>query len=265
MKYTSFERIVLLVGGASVVATIAVTYGSELFAQEVVAQLLLLGVLFSAVHWGRRGGFVAAITASIAYIAMRIPLLPAETGPSTETIALILTRVLVYGIIGIVGGELATRMKYVLAELETSSSIDRLSGIYNERAFARILAGAQARFERYGETYSVVIMALGPGTGDPARQGRQRAQIRSVANTIRNDIRLVDDAGRLSDGRFAVLLPHTPKTGGDVVRERLEAGVRTAIGRPDVTILAHCLGSAEDGPALADLLSRVRETASQEY
>ena len=261
MKYATFERLVLALGAASVFATIALTWGSDLVVQEVVGQLMLLGVLFAAVHWGRRGGFIAAIVASIAYIAMRIPLLPVETGPSTDTIVTILTRVLSYGLVGIVGGELATRMKYVLAGLEGSSNIDPASGIYNQRAFARLLEGAIARFERYGETFSIVLVDVDNSDTDTERPSRQRAQVRSLAGTIRNDIRLVDEAGRLADGAFAVLLPHTPKSGGEVVTERLAAAARSSLGARAGSVSARCLSSSEDAQALKDLLAAIAEPA----
>jgi diguanylate cyclase (GGDEF)-like protein len=259
MKYASFERLVLVLGGASVLATIALTSGSELFVQEVIAQLMLFGVLFCAVHWGRRGGFVAAIAASLAYIAMRIPLLPADTGPTTDTVVMILTRVLAYGLVGIVGGELATRMKYVLAGLEGSSNIDPLSGIYNQSTFARLLESAMARFERYGEPFSVVVIGLESGETDQERPNKQRALVRTVASAIRNDIRLVDEAGRLADGEFAVLLPHTLKNGGDVVSERLAGGVRATVGARANAIATRCFAAAEDAQALRDLLARIGE------
>lgn len=262
MKYASFERLVLVLGGASVLAIIAFTYGSKLFLYEVVAQVLLFGVLFSAVHWGRRGGFIASLAASIAYIAIRIPLLPAETGPTTETVAVILTRVLAYGLVGIVGGELATRMKYVLAGLETSSSIDPWSGIYNQSAFARLLENAQARFERYREPFSVVLINLASDADDSPRQSKQRALVRSAASAIRNDIRLVDEAGRLDDGQFVVLLPHTLRTGGVVVTERLESGVRATLGARATAVSTRCLCPAEDSSALSELLTQIHETSA---
>jgi len=259
MKYATFERLVLALGGASVLATIALTWGSDLVVQEVVGQLMLLGVLFAAVHWGRRGGFIAAIAASLIYIAIRIPLLPVETGPSTDTVITILTRVLSYGLVGIVGGELATRMKYVLAGLEGSSNIDSASGIYNQRAFARLLEGALARFERYGEPFSLVLIDVDSTDAGTQRPSKERALVRSLAGTIRNDIRLVDEAGRLADGSFAVLLPHTPKSGGEVVTERLAAAARSTLGAKVHAVSARCMSSAEDAEALGALLATIAE------
>ena len=253
MKYASFERLVLVLGGASVLATLALTYRTTIFLQEVVAQLMLFGVLFAAVHWGRRGGFVAAAAASVAYIVVRIPLLDTAGGVSTQTLVTMFTRVLAYGLIGIVGGELCTRMKYVLAGLDESAGLDNLTGIYSEQALAHLIDTAQARFDRYQEPYSLVVLqAASASLGAPATN-RERALVRHVASHIRSDIRLMDEAGRTTDGRFVVLLPHTTKDGVTVVSERLAKDVRAIAGGDATSIGVRCLGAAEDGDELIEL------------
>ena len=256
MKYLWFERIVLILGGASILVTFGLTYGSNLFLEEVVAQVMLFAVLFAAVHWGRRGGFVAALAASLIYIVIRIPLVTADPTVTSDVLVMIFTRVVAYGLIGIVGGEVAMRMKYVLAGLENASSIDQLSGLYNERIMGRALESAQARFARYGEPFSVVIVDVDPSTTAGFKPSKQRAVIRGIAGYIRNDVRLVDEAGRLSDGRFMILLPHTAKEGAGVVADRLATGVRAALHAATESVQARAIG-ASDEFELADLGDRL--------
>ena len=253
MKYSSFERLVLVLGGASVLATLALTYRTAFLMQEVIAQLLLFGVLFAAVHWGRRGGFFAALIASVAYIAMRIPLLDTTSGITTATFVSMLTRVLAYGLIGILGGELCTRMKYVLAGLEESAGLDSLTGIYSEHTLAHLIDTAQARFERYQEQYCLIVLRAPQGPLSAPTTNRERALVKQVAGHIRSDIRLVDEAGRTNDGRFIILLPHSAKGGGDVVTERLAHSVRSIGGGEAADFACRCLGAAEDAEALAQL------------
>lgn len=254
MKYASFERLVLTLGAASVLATLALTYRTGILIQEVVAQLLMFGVLFAAVHWGRRGGFIAAIVASLLYIAMRIPLLSATSNITSQTFVMILTRVLAYGLIGIVGGELSTRMKYVLAGLERSSELDDVTGIFSEQALAPLLDRAHGRFARYDEPYCVVVLQPTQGPLATPSTTRERTLLRHVAGHIRSDIRLVDEAGRLVDGRFVVLLPHTQKEGASIVAERLGKGVKGIVSGANAgTFSAQCLGAAEDADALDSL------------
>jgi len=264
MKYASFERLVLTLGAASVLATLVLTYHTGILIQEVVAQLLVFGVLFAAVHWGRRGGFIAAIAASVAYIAMRIPLLSTTSSITTQTFVMILTRVLAYGLIGIVGGELSTRMKYVLAGLERSSELDDITGIFSQQALAPLLDRAHGRFARYDEPYCVVVLQPAQGPLTTPSTTREHALLRRVAGHIRSDIRLVDEAGRLTDGRFVVLLPHAPKEGGSVVAERLGKGIQAIVsGTSTGVFTAQCLGAAEDADALDELRAGLGPTPSQ--
>ena len=65
MKYTRFEELVLVIGGVTILGSIAVSYSGgppELVA--VTAQLMLFGVLVAAVRFGRRGGLIAAVVAA---------------------------------------------------------------------------------------------------------------------------------------------------------------------------------------------------------
>jgi len=261
MRYAWFERVVLVLGAASILATFAFTYRSNLFVEEVIAQILMVGVLFAAVHWGRRGGFLAAIVASLIYIVLRIPVVTADPTVTSEVLVMILTRVLAYGLIGIVGGELAMRMKYILAGLESSSSIEQVSGLFNDRTMARELESARGRFSRYGESFSVVIIDLDPAATSEFKPAKQRAIIRGLAGYIRGDIRLVDEAARLSDGRFMVLLPHTEKDGAQVVADRLAKGIRSALGVGAESAHARAIGASDDFE-LTDLGDRLSSVAS---
>lgn len=251
MKYAWFERIVLVLGGASILVTFGLTYGTKIFYAEVVAQIMLFLVLFAAVHWGRRGGFVAALAASLGYIVLRIPAVTADPTVTSDVLVMILTRVIAYGLIGIVGGEIAMRMKYVLAGLENSSSIDELSGLFNDRIMAHALSSARARFERYQEPFSVVVVEADASTIADFKPSKQRAIIRGIAGYIRSDIRLVDEAGRLVDGRFMVLLPHTSKDGAVVVAERLATGVRAALHSGPDAVRSTALGASDDAELAA--------------
>ncbi len=255
MKYSRFEALVLIVGGLSVLGSLFFSIGGEFIAEEVAAQLLLFGVLVGAVHWGRSGGFIAALFASAIYIALRVPLVLAEGGLSAEILSLILVRVLTYGLIGIVGGELCSRIKYVFARLEGSSSIDELSHIYNQRFVIRALETAGGQFARYETPYSVVIIELADSILADLRVSKRHSLIKGVAGYVRGDVRLVDEASRLEDGRFLIVLPHTPKPGGAVVAQRLHRGVCGVLGARDESVTVRVLGTPDDAAELVDLRS----------
>jgi GGDEF domain-containing protein len=253
MKYRWFEGIVILVGGTAMLGSVLLSLGSPLVLEEVIAQLLLFAVLVGAVHWGRNGGFAAATAASLVYIAMRIPLVMEAEGLTTDVATLIVIRVLTFGLVGVVGGALCTRIKYVFARLEDSSSVDEWSQIYNQRFIARALESAHGQYARYETPYSVVLIRLDPRLLAELRPTKQRTLVRGVANTIRNDVRLVDEAGRLEDGRFIIILPHTPAEGADVVAERLSKGVSDTLGAKEDSITAQVLAAPQDVGRLDDL------------
>lgn len=253
MKYSRFEALVLVVGGLSVLGSLFFSLGGQVVAEEIVAQLLLLAVLFSAVHWGRSGGFIAALAASGIYFVMRVPLVLAEGGLTLELVSLLAVRILTYGLIGIVGGELCTRIKYIFARLEGSASIDESSHIYNQRFIVRTLETAGGQFARYDTPYSVVVIELSRQIMGDLRVSKQHAMIRGVASYIRGDVRLVDEAGRLDDGRFLVVLPHTTKSGGSVVGDRLHRGVCDTLGALDDSVSVTVLGTPEDASQLVEL------------
>jgi len=253
MNYSRFEALVVSIGALAITGSLVFASGGQFIIEEAVAQLLMLGVLVGAVHWGRTGGFVAALAASIIYFVMRMPLVFAEGGLTLDIVSLLLVRVLTYGLVGIVGGELCSRVKYIFVRLEGSASIDDWSRIYNQRFIVRALESAGGQFARYETPYSVVVIELSELVLQDLRPSKQRLLIRSVANYIRGDVRLVDEASRLLDGRFLVVLPHTPKTGGIVVAQRLHRGVCTVIGARDESVTTEVLGAPEDATALVDL------------
>lgn len=254
MQYSRFEQLIIGVGGLAILGSLALSLqsgGPGLV--EVVAQLLLFAVLVVAVHWGRRAGMYAALAASLIYIAMRIPVLSSSENLTIEGLLFMVARIAAFGLVGIVGGEVCSRIKYVFARFDDSNTIDDWSRVYNQRHASKAIEQARGRYARYGEPFSLVLIALSPAITVDMTPQRQRSLIRAVANYLRDDIRMVDEVGRLDDGRFVVLLPHTPREGGEVVTARLSAGVRQTIGAKPESVTVQCMGAAEDTMALGAL------------
>ncbi len=264
MKYSRFEWLTLVVGGAAILGTIILSLmHSQPMAQEVIAQLLLLAVLFGAVHWGRNGGFAAAVLAIGAYIAMRMPLLVSE-GLTPDLLLLIGLHMVTYGFVGIVGGELCGRIKYVLAKLEGGFNIDEETHVYNERFVGQLLESQLAAHSRYRTPFSVGLMTLAPALTSDLRPSRRKSQLRDVATHIREDLRLVDDVGRLDDGRFIMVFPHTPLNGGQVASERVCESVRNLLGARDESVSTRVLSAPEDLSELQSLRDAILQAHENE-
>ncbi len=257
MEYERFERLILIVGGA----TIALSMGTALASGspesvEIVAQLMLFGVLVAAVKYGRRGGLVAAIVASTVYAVARMNLVSGGF-PSTTAMVLVASRLLAYGLVGIVVGEACSRIKYSLASVEGRSALDEWSRVYNQRWAHKTLEQARGRFRRYGEAFSLVVVTISPSVMVGVRPSRQRTLTRLTADGIRADVRMVDEVARLDDGRFLVIMPHTPVEGGQVVAVRLGAILRRALGVRDEAVKIECLGLPGDDPKLDALINAI--------
>lgn len=258
MKYSRFEQLIVAAGSLAILGSLALslTGGGPGF-EEMIAQLMLFVTLVVAVHYGRKGGMLAAIAASTIYVILRIPLLSSTDGVSSTALLMVVSRLAAYGIVGVIGGELFGRIKYVFARLEHAGMVDDWSRVYNQRYVYQALEQAQGRFTRYDEPFSLLLLTLSPSLTVGLRPSRQRTLIRGVANYIRGDVRMVDEVSRLGDGRFAVLLPHTPRVGGMVVRARVVEGVRHALGAREESVSAVCYGAGEDAVAILALLAEI--------
>jgi GGDEF domain-containing protein len=257
VKYSRFELLTIGVGAVAIGGTVLSALVPRPDWIELIAQLLLFAVLIGAVHWGRNGGLVSALGATLVYLAMRLPNIVAG-GAEAEVLKLLLVRGATFGLVGIVGGEICGRIKYFFARLEDSCSIDESSRVYNQRFIGQLLDTSLGSAERYGTTFSIVVLTLAPVLMEGLRQSRVRTLVRSVANHVRNDVRMIDDVGRLDDGRFVMVLPHTPKDGAAVAGARVRAGVRELVGAKDESVTAIVYGSTDDGAAIKALADSIR-------
>lgn len=264
MKYSRFEWLTLAVGGSAIAGTILASLQARPMIEEIIGQLLLLVVLVGAVHWGRNGGFLTAVGAIVIYIAMRGPLLVGE-GITSDLLELIGVRMAAYGVVGIIGGEVCGRIKYLLARMESGANIDEETSLYNEAYIARLVRNNLGQHMRYKQPFSVVLLTLAPALTSELKPSRRRSLLRAVGNHVRNDVRLVDDVGRLGDGSFIMVLPQTPKSGASIAGGRVRESVRELLGARDESVSVRILAAPEDMSeltAFCDAAATVDESAA---
>jgi GGDEF domain-containing protein len=262
VKYSHFEALALVLGTGAIIASVFVSPGNEPQAAEVTAQLLLIVVLAGALHWGRNGGFLTTLLAMAVYVAMRVPLLQSQ-GLSAEVVTLLVTRALTYAIVGVVGGELSARIKYVFARLENESLIDPQTGVYSTRYAADAIRSGVGQWERYTTEFSVVTITISECVFAALKAKRARQLMRQAADYIRNDIRMVDDLAAGTMGTFYVLLPRTDAVGATVVAERLSLAVRDVLSARDDAVSASVLSAAIDTQQLKNLADALNPAASE--
>ncbi len=264
MRPAQAEKAALLAGAVVLLAGMALWVPQGVPApQQLAAQALLFGVLLCAVFFGRRGGFVAAVAASVGYLLLRMPELASHDLAAVALFAII-ARMLSFGALGIVGGELFTRLSYNLTRLDGGSALDEWSRVYNQRYLHAILAQGASRHARYGEPLSVAVISVPAETGRGAGPTRARTVVRHAADHIRADVRMVDAVGRLDDGRFVVVMPHTPAAGGQVVAARLAQGLRPVFDPAGEAVSARCLSLPTDADALAALIDSIRPAEAED-
>lgn len=257
MKYARFEILSLVLGTVVIVGSLFLPATRQTIPTEAAAQFLLILVLASALHWGRNGGFVAALIAIAIYVGMRYPQLTAE-GLSPDVVTMIVSRALAYAVIGLVGGELAGRLKYLLTRGERNTMIDPVTRVYSARYAGQAIASAVGKHRRYGTSCSILTLTISPAVWLDLKSSRMNALMRRVASHLRNDVRLVDDVAYHDNGGFVLVLPETGADGAGVVARRLRAGIGdvAGCGTNEVTVRVLTCG-ADDAEleALADVLA----------
>jgi GGDEF domain-containing protein len=251
MDYAKFERVAIAIGAVAVVATAAFSLYPTPDTVELVAQLLLLAVLVGAVRWGRRGGTFVAVVATVSYIVMRMYLPLQINWVADITVVPEFTRLLVirsasYALVGIVGGEACSRMKYAFARAQDDLAIDPSSRVYTSGFITRTIRTAVASYRRYGAPFSVIVLEIDDSLVEGMRPDKAERVVRAMASHLRNELRLVDDIGRYRSGSFLVMLPQTQRPEAEGVAARLASGLRDSVGIAEGAIRTQVFGTADD-------------------
>lgn len=263
MEYRRFEQLVIGASAVLVAGAIAASvHSGGATPVEIAAQLVAILVVGVAVHWGRTGGTLAALVASVAYLAARLPLI--ADSPTRQTLVLVVSRMVGYLLLGIVGGEVFGRVKYMLAKSQDAAAIDDFSHVFSERFAAHAIRQASGRADRYFEPFSLVLVDLDAEFTGNAHTKRIRSLVRGIANVIRDDVRVIDDVAHMRDGRFLVLLPNTAAAGANVVAARLASTVGSAHGVKEGHVSTTCLSAPQDRAALDTLCAQLDSTTGEE-
>jgi GGDEF domain-containing protein len=258
MSYVRFERYAIAIAALVVLSMVAVSARDLTHnASELVAESLMFAVFVAAVHYGRKGGLVAAMSASVIYVLLNVPNMTLSHGLTTQVLFLITLRVLVFGLIGIVGGEACGRLRLFMTRASSAEIFDDWSRVFNQRYAYTALTRSIAAFERYGQQFTLALISLAPSI--TADLGAQRARniVRSVSKHLRGDVRMVDEVARLDDGRFLVLLQNTPLENGKAATARLTSGVRQLLGAREESVISRCLSPETDAVALKTLADEI--------
>ncbi|MDR3497269.1 MAG: GGDEF domain-containing protein [Ancalomicrobiaceae bacterium] len=110
------------------------------------------------------------------------------------------------------------------AELLRLAETDGMTGLFNRRAFLRVVRAEVARSSRYGHPPTMLYLDLDKFKSINDTYGHNVGDIviKTAASRIVSTLRAgVDRVGRLGGDEFAVLLPETPLAGAMVAAERI--------------------------------------------
>lgn len=218
MKYRKLELLLMSVGLVGILISMmsSLINGSERV--EILGQALFVPVLFFALHYGRQLGYLAAVGAALVFLIAKTQEL-GQLDVMTLADRLILMQAASFGLVGIIGGELATRIKYVVARIADEEYVDEQTHVFSSRYMRKLIAKLLSSYERHDRVFSVLFIDM--AWQEPILEKKRTNQVNRVARVLRDNVRLIDEVGYLDDGRFCLVLPETDIDGVKVVRERL--------------------------------------------
>jgi diguanylate cyclase (GGDEF)-like protein len=221
--------------------------------------LYLLPVIVSALTLGRWMKLIVVVVASVGFLSASLAAVPGGVGlGGIMELGVHLTPFL---LVAIVTSMLAYEMEIAKSRIRTLSETDELTGLYNVRAFSRILKREHERAIRHRRSYAILIIDLNrlKYINDTFGHEVGNRAIVLVANVIARLIRSTDAAARYGGDEFVVLLSETDGTHAGIVAKRIAHSVRRAtieVGgsmvKPSVSV--GVASFPEDGEEAKDLM-----------
>lgn len=116
---------------------------------------------------------------------------------------------------------------------------DKLTGLYQEEYFKFRLEEEVIRNSRYKRDMSLILIEVDYGffvKDTDLRLGFAYTILRQLGKFVRESIRRIDIAGRLSGDCFGLILPETPRNGALVLAERIRKTVEEYTFKGNVEI-----------------------------
>jgi diguanylate cyclase (GGDEF)-like protein len=159
-------------------------------------------------------------------------------------------------------------------ELRRVSNTDSLTGVYNQRYFHIALGLETGRARRYRNTFSMVLLDIAGLRHINSAAGFDAGDVllRSVATTLKQQLRGVDVICRYSGDQFALILPVTRSQQALSVAEKLRNQIEAhpsaqTSGERFVKVVAAGVNYPEDSDNEMELvrllLSRLAESKNQ--
>ncbi len=219
-KFERIEAWVVALTSLAVLITAFISYSKSGSSVELMGQVFIAVVFLVSVQYGRIGAVLSAAAATLVYEISRYPDLRDAISFATA-LELVAIRGLGYLAVGLIGSESMRWAKYYIAKVEGPNGVDLGSGVYSADFIRAMIKREIDLYERYSSVFSLVVVEIDPKElrRDGAFGGKKA--LRELGSLIKNNVRLVDEVGRLDSGTFAILLPRTGFAGAEAVAERI--------------------------------------------
>lgn len=245
--YLRFTRILIAAATLIILSTVGLQLLNPPYQpSEVAAQLLLLGTLIAAVRGGAGWGMAVAMVASLFYVLLKTEVFWA-TDVGVRDTAVIATRLVAFGLIGVVGGELFSRMRHSPG-VSWGFGVDQWTGLRGGDWGAGLIRDSLGRMESSGEPFVVLLLSMSQTAPAGIRARRRRAMMRGIGRRIKSGIRMSDDVAWLDDGRFMILLRKTTALGAESVSSRIRQDLEHTFALDGRTLSVKLIDGTQ-GPA----------------
>lgn len=131
-----------------------------------------------------------------------------------------------------------------LLEAQLAAETDLLTGLYNRRAWERIVVEESERYERYADPTVAMMMDLDHLKTVNDTQGHAAGDlyIQTAAKQLANSVKAGDFVARLGGDEFAILLKNCTETQAEAIAERIYANfelskVAGSLGWAPITVV----------------------------
>jgi diguanylate cyclase (GGDEF)-like protein len=117
----------------------------------------------------------------------------------------------------------AVKQAHLFAQMQVQALTDSLTGCYNRRSFELQLERDLHLATRMRQPLSLIMIDLDnfKHINDQAGHGIGDVALRTVAESLKAELRVVDSAARFGGDEFAIILPQADTEGALIVAERL--------------------------------------------
>ena len=193
--------------------------------------LYLLPVVLSAVSLGFQGGFIAALMA----IAARIAVERLSTG-SPDPMGYLNAAVLFLTFLFV--AKLLDNVKAAFYEQQTEAQTDRLTGLPDKICFIEEISRKLGQTRIREQPLTAVAISINDFTSYTAMVGSKAGDLllQDTSNAVSRILRRDDTIGRVSDDTFMIALPNIGRETAPVILERIERHFTRAAERSEESV-----------------------------